>query len=145
MLKREVWSRDARTATGERPLVLYVEDDDPSWEITEIALRDRYRVLRASSSSEAFAVLAEESTLRLVLLDIELAGSLQDGMQIAATLRDPEWGNRDFVLIFVTAYRERHPRSALIRAGGDEVVYKPVDLVKLSGALARYHVRDVIG
>ena len=132
--------------------VLYVEDDDVVWEVCHFGLKNDYQLTRARDAREVFSHL-RKSTFDLILMDIQLQGSDFDGIEITKMLRDTFDGKRPSYallrdpikcpLIFVTAFKDRYSKSMLLAAGGDEVIYKPVDFMRLSLAITRLMVRDI--
>jgi CheY-like chemotaxis protein len=133
--------------------ILYVEDEDANWEVTELQLRGKYLLRRAKTSSEALALLARER-FDLILLDIQLSGSDLDGIQLCRVLRAPSrhgaappapWrgGPIDTPIVFVTAYAARYDKQTLLDAGADDVVTKPVDYTRLLLVSSRLIVRAV--
>ncbi len=139
-------------ATQARPRILYVEDDDATWLVTERYLRERYDIERARNSDEALRLL-NDRRFDLILLDIELGGSELDGMSLCRVLRGraeqrharihmPE-GLEAVPIVFVTAYVARYPKEELLELGADEVVTKPVDYTRLLLVSSRLLVRSV--
>lgn len=138
--------------SGSRHRILYVEDDDATWQVTERYLRGHYDIERAKNSEEALHLLRER-TFNLILLDIELAGSGLDGISLCRLLR----GRLDTVprrisvppgvdqipIVFVTAYSARYPKEELLAAGADEAVTKPVDYTRLLLVSSRLLVSSV--
>jgi len=135
-----------------RGRILYVEDDDANWRVTERYLRSKYELRRGRNSGEAFELLSRE-VFQLLLLDIELAGSDHDGIGICRILRGieplprgftrPEWLDEAVPIVFVTAYAARYPREELLALGGNEVVTKPVDYTRLLLVSSRLMVRRI--
>ena len=70
----------------DKPLILYVEDDDTNADLAQAALSEKYRVMRARTSKEAFRFLSEHN-FDLILMDIELAGSNLNGIEITQVLK----------------------------------------------------------
>ena len=133
--------------------ILYVEDEDMNWTVTERRLRDTYLVTRAADARLAFMALARER-FDLILMDIQLAGSELDGIQITQILRGackeavPEWAvskdeTKDVPIVFVTAYGSRYDRDTLIELGGNDVITKPVNFAALAGCITRILLRAV--
>ena len=132
--------------------ILYVEDEDANWNVAELHLRDKYKIKRARSATEAFALLANE-TFNLILLDIQLAGSTHDGIEICRILkRHPEQiipsaarnlNCEDIPVVFVTAFSERYSKEHLLQVGGDDVVTKPVDFTRLTLVSSRLIIRNI--
>lgn len=142
------------TASGELDSILYAEDDDASWQLTERHLRHRFNLVRAKNAREVFDLLTVK-TFRLILMDIELSGSDLDGIKIVRILRGkslarlPSYARNFHVeklpaIIFVTAYSARYSRDDLMASGGDEAVAKPVDFVTLTSAITRLILRPVL-
>lgn len=133
-----------------RPRVLYVEDEDINWEITEHELDRRFDISRASTAHEAFSLLSENA-YHLILLDLQLAGSDIDGIAIARLLKGRYVGAppsyavgiraESTPIIFVTAYTARYSKEELLEAGGDDLITKPVNFTHLSLAVARVWAR----
>lgn len=128
--------------------ILYVEDNDINWMLMARMLRDEYNLVRARNDEEAFATL-RSGTFRVILMDIQLRGSQLDGVQIARIFK----GKKDapptlpytqdmpqriatIPIVFVTAYAY-YKREELLAMGGDDVLYKPIDVDKLREILAR--------
>lgn len=128
--------------------VLYVEDDDTSWELSQLAMRGVLSMHRARNSREAFGLLIR-NPYDLILMDIELAGSDLNGLEITQALRGRHPGGgpayataltpeqRDLPVVFVTAYQARYKPEELFAAGGDALVAKPVDFTRLRLVIAR--------
>lgn len=142
-----------RGTSGPRPLVLYVEDEDQNWEVTELRLGTRYTLMRAKNSTEALELLGKAPGLHAILMDIQLHGSELDGIQLTRLLRgqipEAKWpGGKpppkvSAPIIFVTAYGSRYSPEELQAAGGDLVITKPVDFLKLTLALANVSASKV--
>ena len=136
---------------SEKPLILYVEDDDTNADLAQAALSEKYRVIRARTSKEAFRFLSEHN-FDLILMDIELSGSNLNGIEITQVLKKiPNAPQAIFAkpielggtpIIFVTAYSARYTKKELMSAGGDDLVTKPVDFTRLSLAMSRMMVRN---
>src|SRR5690606_9584331 len=136
------------------PRILYVEDEADNWDVARLNLRGKYALTRAATARETFAALREQS-FAVVLMDIQLAGSDLDGIQIARVLKGkneappPSYAGDlrlpDTPIIFVTAYGARYDEAELLAAGGDEVVPKPVDFAHLCFAMSRVLARKIVG
>lgn len=136
-------------------MVLYVEDEESNWEVTQLRLRKHYKLLWARTDVEACSLVRQYGpTLHAVLMDVQLKGSQLDGLQLTRVLRGkPVEGAPDFArallpigcpIYFVTAYGNLHSGDEFTQAGGDAHVPKPVDFVKLSLLLARSSMQRVM-
>jgi CheY-like chemotaxis protein len=141
----------AKGPVSTKQKILYVEDEDTNWEVTQLSLRDKFSLQRAATSAEAFAMLGKEK-FDLILMDIQLSGSDLNGIEITQSLRGLNSGGvpayakdvdcQGARIIFVTAYSARYTKEELIEAGGDDLITKPVDFTRLSLAISRLLVRE---
>ncbi len=129
--------------------ILYVEDDDTNWELTRIALDRKYQIYRATTDKETFERLGERD-YSIILMDIQLADSDLDGIELTRCLRQlgdsmpPEDVTLDGTpIIFVTAYGGQYSKNDLLEAGGDDLITKPVDFTRLSLAITRLIARSI--
>ncbi len=148
---------EAAPAPAKEPdkLVLYVEDEPSNWEVTELRLRSRFKLLWARTDQEACAMVRQYGPeLHAVLMDVQLKGSTLDGLALTRLFRGkpvadlPEYA-KDLPtltcpLFFVTAYGNLHSPDQMREAGGDSHVPKPVDFLKLSLLLAQNSMRKAM-
>jgi CheY-like chemotaxis protein len=137
------------------PWVLYVEDEEDNWIVTELQLRRRYHLTWARNDREACEQLRQaDRPPHAILMDIQLRGAALDGIQLTRALRDrveapelPEYvrglSQRAGPIIFVTAYGARYSEEELLAAGGSAVIRKPVDFIELSLALTSENLQRV--
>src|SRR5262245_48365810 len=133
-------------------LVLYVEDYADNFEVAELHLGRRYRLLWAPDDKTACDHLRKHAhELTAVLMDIQLKGSQLDGIQLAriirGTLTEPKLPSyaqdvppTGVPIFFLTAYGSIYSEKELLESGGTRVLAKPVDFVDLTLALARVHL-----
>ena len=139
---------------GKLPLILYVEDDDDNWSVAQLRLQKSYRMLRAKNDREACELLKQHvDELYVVLMDIELKGSMLDGTDLTRLLRGfskreaaPSFArdvpNSQVPVVFVTAYHTALTME-LAAAGGDLVIPKPVRFMDLIQGLTKLHLRSI--
>ncbi|HEX8706131.1 MAG TPA: response regulator [Myxococcaceae bacterium] len=137
------------------PWVLYVEDEEDNWIVTELQLRRRFQLTWARDDRAACEQLRQAPRPpHAILMDIQLRGAALDGIQLTRALRGtavapdvPEYarGLPPFraPIIFVTAYGARYSEQELLAAGGSAVINKPVDFVALSLALTSDHLQRI--
>ncbi len=150
-LKRYAGPSRGAVRSEPKQSVLYVEDEDVNWEVTEFSLRNKFRLTRARSAVDAFRLLARHE-YDLILMDIQLMSSDLNGIEITQVLRGLHKGSvPDYAqdvgcgkarIIFVTAYSARYGKQELIEAGGDDLITKPVDFTRLSLVMSRLVVRE---
>jgi CheY-like chemotaxis protein len=140
-------------AQRERPLVLYVEDDDGNREVAKLRLLAKYQVLLATNDREACELLTEHGQdLAIILMDIELKGARLNGVDLTRLVRGslgrserPSYAASVPTLrtpiFFLTAYSDRYRRAELLVAGGTDVLVKPIDFVALHTAMARAYLQ----
>lgn len=129
-------------------VVLYVEDEASNWEVTELRLKNRFKLVWAKTAEEACAAVRQfGGKFHAVLMDIQLKGSPLDGLQLTQLCRGkpadfevPAFAKDlpavDCPIFFVTAFGSLHSPEKMDAAGGDAYVPKPVDFLKLSNLLA---------
>lgn len=153
---RDVWPRlsQPEVTHQEMPLVLYVEDNPENQQIMLLRLRNRYRVVVAGNDRDACDLLrAHIGEIACVLMDIELQGSILNGIELAALMKGqrieesvPDYAQDLPVtgapLLFVTAYSGKYEAKRLKASGGVGVVYKPVDFSELIEVLVRCTASD---
>ncbi len=131
--------------------ILYVEDEDPNWEIADYSLRNRFNMVRARNAREAFDIIVR-GEFAAILMDIQLAGSEFNGIEITKILRGDasllKGAKTQFQaepltlpIIFVTAYNARYSKEELLKAGGDDMIPKPVDFTRLALVLSKLSMR----
>ncbi|MDP1825496.1 MAG: response regulator [Archangium sp.] len=146
-MKRIDGDADPR-AKAPTQLVLYVEDEPSNWEVTELRLRKKFKLLWARTDQEACALVRHYGPeLHAILMDVQLQGSSLDGLALTRLFRGkasgpvPEFAQGiapvTCPIFFVTAYGNLHSPQEMDAAGGDAHVPKPVDFLKLTLLLAR--------
>ncbi|MBX3249778.1 MAG: hypothetical protein KF901_21555 [Myxococcales bacterium] len=142
----------AREGDG-RALVLYVDVDDQSWRTASERLRRAYRLLRAENDREACELIRTYGAdLVAVLLDIDLPGSVLDGILLTRILRQrvpsqalPPFARNlpriDVPILLVTARKGAYPEEEVRRYGGDRLLDKPVDIARVTLALTEHHLQ----
>lgn len=132
--------------------VLYVEDEDANWEVTQLSLRGKCELVRARTSREAFERVSEQ-VFDLILMDIQLAGSDLSGIAVAEALTGrrreglPSYASgirTSTPIVFVTAYSSLHSREDLIASGAQELITKPVDFAHLLMVISRLMARGTL-
>ncbi|WP_405861681.1 HAMP domain-containing protein [Streptomyces sp. NBC_00090] len=125
-------SDDAR-AGKEVATVLVVDDDARNvFALNEVLEGHGLRVLTADGGRAGLDVLAEHDEIRLVLMDVMMAG--MDGYTaIKAIRRMP--GHAGLPVIAVTAKAMPEDRAHALEAGADDYVSKPVDEHELTAKI----------
>ena len=114
--------------------VLYVEDSRVVAEATKRMLeRHDLHVLHVLTAEDAFSLLTAESlgrTVRridLVLTDVTLKGEL-NGRDVVERVRvDFAYGKRRLPVLVMTGDSNPHNQSALLQAGANDLVQKPIE------------------
>ena len=145
-----------RAATT-KPLVLYVEDDVDTFKLAQLRLAGRYELVNATGDRQACEVLTKKGAeLFAVLMDIELQGSLLDGLSLVKAIRGvtprntlPLWAQSMPVLphlpiIVMTAYVTRYSETDVKALGANHFLTKPIDFMRLNLALAQANIQSVM-
>jgi len=152
------WSSSSSAPLSDKPTILCVDDDASNLVVMQMRLESRYEVLVAASDVETCDMLRTHGhRLCAVLMDVQLVGSQLDGIGLARLIRGTLEAGKvpaiadgvptlaELPIMFVTAFGEQYDRRALLGAGASGVIAKPVDFVKLAGALARHQLRGILG
>lgn len=133
--------------------VLYVEDDPTNRQVAKLRLDKKYDIVFATNDREACeAFVAHGDGLSVILMDIELKGSLLNGIELTQLVRGklpperrPAFAQRvgviDTPILFLSAHGMLHTREELLKAGGDELIDKPVDFVALHTTITRVYLQ----
>ena len=110
------------------PLIYCVEDDDSIRELICYALKSGGYQAEGFAESGDFWRRMEESTPRLVLLDIMLPG--EDGMQLLHKMKS-DAAQRNIPVIMLTAKTTELDKVAGLDAGADDYITKPFSVLEL--------------
>lgn len=125
----------ARTSVRPTPLILVVDDHEPSRALARLVLeRDGFRVEEAATGGEG---LRQAQALRpaLILLDIILPEI--DGWTLVRLLRE-DVRTRDSIILALTAWTGVGDGARALSLGFEEVLTKPVLPRTLAAVVARY-------
>ena len=123
------------TPAEEFPRILYVEDNDTNYLVAEGMLGDIFNLTRASNARN-FVDTVNTEHFDLILMDIELAGSELDGIELTRLMRGRLEDAPDFTssvatfstpIIFITAHTAMYSPEVLREHGADAVLRKPVN------------------
>lgn len=115
--------------------ILYVEDNETNQALVERVMRAKqHKVVFCEEGEAALDMLAGDPDISLILLDIELAGSMS-GVDVITTLR-----NRGDTrpVVAVTAYAMMGDRERILDAGCDQYLPKPLVITDLLTILDHY-------
>jgi two-component system cell cycle response regulator DivK len=115
--------------------ILYVEDNEVNRALVERVMRARQcSVVFHDEGEGALDVLAKDSAIDLILLDIELAGSMT-GLDVIHTMRAR---NDHRPVVAVTAYAMMGDRERILEAGCDQYLPKPLVVTDLLNMIDHY-------
>jgi CheY-like chemotaxis protein len=115
--------------------ILYVEDNETNQALVGRVVRARQHLVTFREEGEAaLKVLEEDATIGLILLDVELAGTMT-GLDCVRALRAR--GDRRPV-VAVTAYAMMGDRERILEAGCDGYLPKPLVVPDLLALLDHY-------
>lgn len=146
------WTPPPSTEADGRALVLFVDIDDAHFEQTSERMRKAYKLVRAQKDREACELIREHhEDLVAVLLDVDMPGSILDGILLTRILRGrvPAMGVPPFArnlpaidvpIFLVTSRSESYADEDMRRYGGDRLMQKPLEIHKLTLALTDWHL-----
>ncbi|MCX6223916.1 MAG: response regulator transcription factor [Bacteroidia bacterium] len=110
----------------EKPLILYVEDDETLKFITTDNLeREQFNVVAATDGKVAWELFRQQ-TPDICVLDVNLPR--MDGFTLARKIRE---ANQDVPIIFVTAKSLKEDKLEGLLLGGDDYLIKPFSIEEL--------------
>ncbi len=120
--------------------VLVVEDNLLSMELMlEILNTKKFCCDEAWSGEEAIKKI-EKQVYDLILMDIEMPG--MDGVEAIKIIKSkPDYKN--VPVIAVTAYAMKGDRERFIKAGFDDFVSKPIDVLDFMKRIEKYQNRTI--
>lgn len=120
----------------EKKTILLVEDDATNRKLVRVVLGDaqRYRILEATSATEAMEQLRREKP-DLLLLDIRLGEG--SGLDIIGAVR-ADSAFDDVPALAITAQAMMGDESRFLAAGFDGYLSKPVDTRRLPALVERF-------
>ncbi len=142
------------TGNGAKPFVMYVEDNEINRIVLQGRLHSQYHLLIATTDREACECVRQYgNALQGIIMDIELQGSVLDGIQLAQLFsgESPESIDQPLPayaqdlpiirapIVFLTAYVAKYgPQNvgeAMAGPGGMRMLPKPVDFAELEQAM----------
>ncbi|MDO8691664.1 MAG: response regulator transcription factor [Dehalococcoidia bacterium] len=107
--------------------VLVVEDDEATSKLMQFLMEEEGFFASVAATAEEARRLLGQVQFDVALLDISLAGE-ESGVDLCNTLR---YDGNNIPVIFVTAKSESTDTVAGLRAGADDYIAKPFDIVEL--------------
>jgi CheY-like chemotaxis protein len=125
--------------------VLFVEDDAMNRRVVGDMLDVAGATMTGAESAERGLELIEHNSYDIVLMDLRMPG--MDGMTAIRHIRARPDAKAMIPVIVVTADTAVNLREDCLRAGADEVLFKPIAMDSLFDAIGRLLARDggVIG
>ncbi len=112
---------------------LLVEDDPTTRYLLESILEGRGYEVRSVGDAEAAWPLCEQSAYPLIMLDWLLPG--MDGLELCRKIRRLPHGDRSLIVV-LTSRDQPADLRAVLEAGADDFLTKPVDVARLNVRLA---------
>ena len=118
--------------------ILYVEDNEVNQALVERVMRARdCSVVFSDEGEDALEILANDPEIRLILLDVELAGSFS-GLDVIRALRAR---NDRRPVVAITAYAMMGDRERILEAGCDQYLPKPLVVTDLLNLIDDYQAQ----
>ena len=114
--------------SGERPVILVVDDASDLLALTTRMLADDYQVLTAEDAGTALELAAGTPRPDLILLDVEMPGAT--GFDVCRVLKS-EGNTSDIPVIFLTSKAEADAQLEGLEIGAVDYVLKPANAAVL--------------
>jgi len=122
--------------SGERPVVLCVDDDPDLLALMSRALGEHYQVLSANNAGDAISAAFGEPRPELILLDVEMPDV--SGFEVCQALK-AEVQTASIPLVFLTANTQAQAQVDGLALGAVDYIAKPIDPAVLR-ARVRIHI-----
>lgn len=151
------WTPAPSTEADGRALVLYVDVDDSSFHTSSDRLRRAYKLVRARQDREACELIrAHHPELVAVLMDVDMPGSVLDGILLTRILRGrvppqavPPFARNlpalELPIVLVTGRADSYSDQEMVHYGGDRLMRKPVEIHKLTLTITEWHLQRPAG
>jgi DNA-binding NtrC family response regulator len=121
---------------------LVVEDDEDMRRLIGKVVQMRGHQVTGCENAEAAWATYQEGSFSIVFLDWQLPG--MDGLELCRKIRSHPKGERS-VIVMITARDQSDDLQAVLRAGANDYIAKPVtlDMLKVRLAIAEQSVRNI--
>lgn len=131
----EQWCRHSDRLIEEQPLILCVDDNDDSRQLSTLILESLgYASISASDGLTALELI-ERYQPTLILLDISMPG--MDGVEVVRRLKQNSQ-TAATIAVAVTAMAMKGDRERLLAAGFDAYISKPYTIEELESVVHYY-------
>lgn len=134
----KAWEEDAQQESGDKPLVLLVEDNEELLEVIARMLSARCSVLKASNGEEAWNTLMVEKDIDIVVSDVMMP--VMDGIALCNKIKST-FETASLPVILLTARTTDAERVEGYEVGADGYLTKPLNisvlLAKIDNLLKR--------
>ncbi len=112
----------------EKSLILLVDDDDLVLSTTQMALSDQdYEFITANNGKDALQLTFDKNP-SLVITDVTMP--IMNGLELCRSIKE-NYETRLISVIVVTAYDALEDKIEAIKAGADEFISKPYNIIEL--------------
>ncbi|HKV40629.1 MAG TPA: response regulator [Blastocatellia bacterium] len=113
--------------------IMVVEDNPINRKLVCVVLNAEGHDVRSTETAEEAIEAIRRAKPDILLLDLALPG--MNGLEMARNLKRDDT-TKDIPIVVVTAFPNRWPREAVLAAGCDGYIVKPLDIRLLAGQLA---------
>jgi len=115
-----------------KPILLYVEDDEETIQDIVFLLKDSFRKIYTAKDGEEALLMFSKNNPDVVILDINIPKI--NGIEVAKKIRK---SNADVPILFLTAYSDKDKLIDAINIGASSYLVKPFNIDELHLAIAK--------
>jgi len=130
-LERNNMPVDEEFFSALRKSILIADDDEALVKAFSFALKKRFKNAHVETALDGYEALIKAGKLNPDLLILDIRMPKIDGLDVCRRLRSESAGERKLKILVVTAHSSEYDREAVLAAGADEFVIKPVSIPKL--------------
>lgn len=117
------------------PTILIAEDDDASFQLIEMSLRDqKFNIIRAFNGIEVLELMASNNDIAAILMDLKMPKL--NGFEATKEIR--KMYSKEIPIIAQTAYAMHGDSEKALAAGCNDYITKPTTKATLINALSKF-------
>jgi two-component system, OmpR family, response regulator VicR len=113
--------------------ILIADDDGTVVEVLQDILLDYFKDIEIKTAKDGYEALITAGSFNPDLLILDMRMPKIDGLEVCRRLRENEGISTNLKILAMTAHSDAYHRDAVLEAGADEYLIKPVDMATFRG------------
>ena len=116
---------------GQSKRILIADDDDTIVEVVQDIISSNIQDVDVKTARDGYEALITAGDFKPDLLVLDMRMPKIDGLEVIRRLRDNDVFSGNMKILTMTAHSDAYPREAVLEAGADEYLIKPIDMETL--------------